>query len=291
MREKIHVAILGPGNIGLDLMFKILKCSKYMHLALMAGTVDSTRLHVALKAGVPCTNAGIDAIIARKDIQLVFDATLASAHMVHAPRLLAAGKVAIDLTPAAVGGYVCPVVNMAAHLDQMNINLITCGGQATIPIVAAIREVCRVLYAEIVACIARDSAGPGTRESIDEFTITTAKALCSIGGAEKAKAIILLNPSQPPILMNNTIYCLVEGGNEQTITASILAMVEKVKKYVPGYKLKVPPLFEGNKVVVIVEVEGAGDYLPIYSGNLDIETSCALAVGEQVALNLLSKGM
>jgi acetaldehyde dehydrogenase len=286
---RVPVAILGPGNIGLDLMHKIVKRSKKMHLVLMAGTPDSTRLHIAKDAGVPCTEGGIDDILKDPRIEIVFDATLASAHMNHAPKLQKAGKVAIDLTPAAIGGQVCPAVNMGDHLDEMNINLITCGGQATIPIVAAINAVSPVAYAEIVACIARDSAGPGTRESIDEFTITTAKALSTVGGARKAKAIILLNPSSPPIMMSNTIYCIVDEMDEIRVDEAVKHMICRVQSYVPGYRLKVPPIIDGNKVTIMIEIEGAGDYLPVYSGNLDIETSCALAVGEMVAARLLAR--
>lgn len=287
--ERIKVAIIGPGNIGLDLMYKIKNRSKYMSLDLVVGTRVSERLLRAQKEGFDISPESVEAILRREDIKIVFDATLAEAHMRHAPLLKAAGKVAIDLTPAAVGGYVCPAVNLGAHMEEDNINLITCGGQATIPIVAAISRVCPVPYAEIVACIARESAGPGTRESIDEFTITTAHGLCVVGGAKKAKAIILLNPAKPPIMMNNTIFCFVENINHQAITESVHDMVATVRTYVPGYRLKIPPIFDGNKVTVMVEVEGAGDYLPVYSGNLDIETSAALAVGEGIAKKMLER--
>lgn len=290
MEQKIPAAIIGPGNIGLDLMYKILKRSKYMDLRLMVGNDTSKHLPVAAAAGVPTTDRGIDGLLEHDDVKIVFDATLASAHTVHAPLLQAAGKIAVDLTPAAVGPYVCPPVNLEGYKNEPNLNLITCGGQATIPIVYAISEVTKVNYAEIVACIARDSAGPGTRDSIDEFTITTARALRIVGRAEKSKAIILLNPSKPPIMMSNTIYCLVENPDEEKIKASVDRMVEKVRRYVPGYSLKLPPTVDGHQVTIMVEIEGAGDYLPKYSGNLDIETSAALAVGEGIAEHLLREG-
>ncbi len=290
MEQKIPAAIIGPGNIGLDLMYKILKRSKYMDLRLMVGNETSKHLPVAAAAGVPTTDRGIDGLLEHDDVKIVFDATLASAHTVHAPLLKAAGKIAVDLTPAAIGPYVCPPVNLEGYKNEPNLNLITCGGQATIPIVYAISEVTKVNYAEIVACIARDSAGPGTRDSIDEFTITTARALRIVGRAEKSKAIILLNPSKPPIMMSNTIYCLVEDPDEEKIKASVDRMVEKVRRYVPGYSLKLPPTVDGHQVTIMVEIEGAGDYLPKYSGNLDIETSAALAVGEGIAEHLLREG-
>lgn len=287
MRERIKCAIIGPGNIGLDLMYKIQKRAKHLELALMVGNSESRLLHIASAAGVPVTDQGIDELVRHPEIKIVYDATLASAHMVHAPKLKEAGMTAIDLTPAAVGGYVCPPVNLGENMDADNINLITCGGQATIPIVAAINSACPVDYAEIVATIASDSAGMGTRESIDEFTITTAKALRVVGGARRSKAIILLNPAKPPIMMNNTIYCLVDEVDEEKINHAVDDMVAKVQQYVPGYRLKIPPQYDGKKVTVMVEVEGAGDYLPVYSGNLDIETSSALEVGERIAQKML----
>lgn len=287
MRERIKCAIIGPGNIGLDLMYKIQKRAKHLELALMVGNSESRLLPIASAAGVPVTDQGIDELVRHPEIKIVYDATLASAHMVHAPKLKEAGMTAIDLTPAAVGGYVCPPVNLGENMDADNINLITCGGQATIPIVAAINSACPVDYAEIVATIASDSAGMGTRESIDEFTITTAKALRVVGGARRSKAIILLNPAKPPIMMNNTIYCLVDEVDEEKINHAVDDMVAKVQQYVPGYRLKIPPQYDGKKVTVMVEVEGAGDYLPVYSGNLDIETSSALEVGERIAQKML----
>lgn len=248
---------------------------------------DSKGLMLAEKEGILTSTRGIDAILEREDIAIVFDATSAKAHQKHAPLLEKMGKIAVDLTPAAVGPYVVPVVNMEQHLNAPNINLITCGGQATIPIVKAISRVVRTFYAEIVATIASKSAGPGTRQNIDEFTMTTAKGIVTVGGAEKGKAIILLNPADPPIMMNNTIYARVEEARNDEISTSIESMVKDVQRYVPGYRLKMPPVFEDNKVTVMVEVEGAGDYLPKYSGNLDIQTSAALAIGEKIAANMV----
>lgn len=287
--DRIKAAIIGPGNIGTDLIYKIQNRSRFLELAMVMSRHYSENLKRAESMGYPVTT-DIQDILCDPDIRIVFDATKASAHAEIAPLLKQAGKKAIDLTPAAVGPYVCPAVNMGEHLESDNVNLITCGGQATIPIVAAVASVCRVKYAEIVACLARDSAGMGTRESIDEFTITTADGLRVIGGAERAKAIILLNPARPPMIMNNTIYCLTEGAQEQAVREAVDRMVRRVQSYVPGYRLKIPPQFDGEKITVMVEVEGAGDYLPKYSGNLDLETSAALAVGEQIAENLLKEG-
>lgn len=288
MEGRIKAAIIGPGNIGTDLMYKILNKSKFLELQMVAGIYkDSKGLMLAEKEGILTSTRGIDAILEREDIAIVFDATSAKAHQKHAPLLEKMGKIAVDLTPAAVGPYVVPVVNMEQHLNAPNINLITCGGQATIPIVKAISRVVRTFYAEIVATIASKSAGPGTRQNIDEFTMTTAKGIVTVGGAEKGKAIILLNPADPPIMMNNTIYARVEEARNDEISTSIESMVKDVQRYVPGYRLKMPPVFEDNKVTVMVEVEGAGDYLPKYSGNLDIQTSAALAIGEKIAANMV----
>ena len=289
-KDKINVAIVGPGNIGTDLLYKILNRSKYMNLSLVAGIKQESRGYdIAKENNIASSDRGIYAAIEDETIDIIFDATMAKAHKVHAPLIKKAGKIAIDLTPAAVGPYVCPVVNMEEHLDADNINLITCGGQATIPIVYAISRVCKVEYAEIVACISRQSAGPGTRNSIDEFTITTADGICKVGGAQKAKAIILLNPSMPPIMMNNTVYCLVKECDQEKIENSVNDIVEQLQNYVPGYRLKIGPIFEDNKVTVMTEVEGAGDFLPVYSGNLDIETSAAIEIGERIAKKLIEK--
>ena len=286
---KVKAAIIGPGNIGTDLMFKILQRSEHLELAMICGrNIESKGLALARRNGIETSAKGIQSILERKDISIVFDATTASAHMLHAPTLKEAGKIAIDLTPAAIGPYVIPVINLKNHLSSPNLNLITCGGQATIPIVYAISCACKVNYAEIVAVISRESAGSGTRNSIDEFTQTTAKGIVELGGAEKAKAIILINPSKPPMTMNNTIYAKVDNYDEEKVKASVSDIVEQVKKYVPGYSLKMPPFFDGEKIVTIVEVQGAGDYLPTYSGNLDIETCAALAIAEQIAEHILT---
>lgn len=292
--KKVKAAIIGPGNIGTDLMYKIKRRGKYLDLQLVSGIItESPGLKLASQEGIDISDKGIEAILDRKDIQIVFDATGAGPHLKHAPLLKEAGKVAIDLTPAAVGPFVIPVVNLEEHLTAPNINLITCGGQATIPIVKAITRVVSTSYAEVVVTIASKSAGPGTRQNIDEFTITTAEGIVKIGGAKKGKAIILLNPAVPPIIMNNTIYARIEKVSkkiEKAITDSVQQMVKDVQNYVPGYKLKIPPTFEGDKVIIMTQVEGSGDYLPIYSGNLDIETCAALAVGERIAENMVKHG-
>jgi acetaldehyde dehydrogenase len=293
----VKVAILGSGNIGCDLMYKLLKHTGRMELALLAG-IDATSegLARARSEGVPTSHGGIDAVLERKDIELVFDATSARAHAAHAPRLRAAGTRAIDLTPAAVGPYVVPPVNLGEHLGEMNVNLITCGGQATIPLVYAISRVTPVTYAEMVSTISSVSAGPGTRQNIDEFTVTTSRGLEVIGKAGKGKAIIILNPATPPILMRNTIYVVPEneGFDEKAVFASVEKMVGEVQAYVPGYRLKSPPVTDtrqtpwGKKTVIVVllEVEGAGDFLPAYAGNLDIMTSAAYRTGEQIAQHI-----
>ena len=288
--KRINVGIIGPGNIGTDLMYKILKYSKYMNLKMIVGIyATSDGLKIADKLGVQNSSEGIDALLKDKSIKIAFDATTASAHFKNAKLLKEAGIRAIDLTPAAIGPYVCPVVDIAAHIDAPNINLMTCGAQATVPIVAAIGSVTKVPYAEIVATISSKSAGPGTRQNIDEFTQTTARALEKVGKAEKGKAIIILNPAEPPILMRNTIYTAVKEQKKDEIIAAVNKMVEKVKEYVSGYRLRVPPIFDDEKVTTMVEVEGAGEYLPKYAGNLDIETSAALAVGDLIARRMLGK--
>jgi acetaldehyde dehydrogenase (acetylating) len=288
--DRVDVAIIGPGNIGSDLLYKILRRSKYLQAKLMVGIYpQSEGLKRAKSLGIEATAEGIEAIRG-KGIRIAFDATSAAAHLKNAPVLQEENIVAIDLTPAALGPYVCPVVNLEGHSDSSNINLITCGGQATIPLVYAVASVCHVRYAEIVATIASKSAGPGTRQNIDEFTQTTARGLEIVGGAEKGKAIIILNPAEPPIIMRNTIYTVVDQVDRDEIVRSVESMVEQVQEYVPGYRLRLGPIFEDDKVTTMIEVEGAGDFLPAYAGNLDIETAAAVAIGEKIAKKMIDAG-
>lgn len=292
--ERTAVAILGSGNIGTDLMYK-LKRSALLRPVLMAGIIpDSEGLARARQEGLATTTDGIEGLLKQKEsFAIVFDATTAAAHKQHAPLLNNAGKIAIDLTPAAVGPYVIPLVNLDAHVGAMNVNLVSCGGQATVPLVSALDELAPVEYAEIVATIASKSAGPGTRQNIDEFTDTTARGLEKIGGAARGKAIIVLNPAEPPILMRNTVYGVLADADEAKILRSIEAMVERIQQYVPGYRLRAKPLIQDitngerkKKVTLFVEVEGAGDFLPKYAGNLDIMTSAAVKVGEEIGRHL-----
>lgn len=296
-RNSVKVAILGSRNIGSDLMYKLLKDPGRMELALLAG-IDpaSDGLARARAEGVETSAGGIDAVLADPEIRIVFDATSARAHVRHAKMLKEAGKVAVDLTPAARGPYVVPPANLTGHLDAGNVNLVTCGGQATTPLIHAVSRVAPLAYAEMVSTIASLSAGPGTRHNIDEFTFTTARALEEIGGAGRGKAIIILNPADPPIMMRNTVYAVPEGDfDADEVAASVEGVVAEVQAYVPGYRLKSPPVFDvqetpwGEKrvVVMLLEVEGAGDYLPRYAGNLDIMTASARRVGEAFAQRLL----
>jgi acetaldehyde dehydrogenase len=306
----LKVAIIGSGNIGTDLMIKILRTSPVLEMAALVG-IDpkSEGLERARRLGIPATDRGVEGLKKMDvwpQIELVFDATSAAAHKAHSDACLAAGKTMIDLTPAAIGPYVVPEVNGDAHLDAANVNMVTCGGQATIPIVAAVSKVARVHYSEIVSSIASRSAGPGTRANIDEFTQTTARGIEQVGGAEKGKAIIILNPAEPPVMMRGTVYCLSSGASEQEIEASVTAMVDKVRSYVPGYRLKqkvqferfgsnnpisIPGVgeFEGIKSSVFLEVEGAAHYLPAYAGNLDIMTSAAMRTAEKIAQRKLAR--
>ncbi|MCM3706619.1 MULTISPECIES: acetaldehyde dehydrogenase (acetylating) [Cytobacillus] len=289
---KVKVAVLGSGNIGTDLMLKLHR-SKVLELTTVIGIdPESDGLKKARELGYQTINNGIKEFLERPELaDIVFDATSARAHVRHARLLKEAGKQVLDLTPAAVGPFVVPPVNISEHLDSNNINLITCGGQATIPMVHAINSVQPVEYAEIVATISSKSAGPGTRANIDEFTQTTSRGIEKIGGAKKGKAIIILNPAEPPILMRDTVHVLVNGEKvyEEKIIASIKEMERQVQSYVPGYRLRQEPIFDGNKVTVFLEVEGAGDYLPKYSGNLDIMTAAAVKVAEEWAKNKISK--
>jgi acetaldehyde dehydrogenase len=306
MSSKVKVAIIGSGNIGTDLMIKVMRLSEVLEMGAFVGIdPESDGLKRAERLGVPITAGGIDGLVALPgfaDIEIVFDATSAGAHKKHSEILLAHGKRVIDLTPAAIGPYTIPSVNGDANLDAPNVNMVTCGGQATIPIVAAVNRVTPVHYGEIVASIASKSAGPGTRANIDEFTETTSEAITKVGGARRGKAIIVLNPAEPPLIMRDTVYCLTDDADQDAITASVEAMVEEVRKYVPGYRLKqavqferignnaplrVPEMdesFTGLKVSVFLEVEGAAHYLPSYAGNLDIMTSAALKTAEKIAL-------
>lgn len=300
----MKAAIIGSGNIGTDLMIKMIKYPENMELVAVVGIdPDSEGLTMARERGIATTHEGIEGLKkldCYKDIGIAFDATSAYAHKAHDEALRADGIQVVDLTPAAIGPFTIPPVNMHANLDAPNVNMVTCGGQATIPIVAAVSQVGTVHYAEIVASVSSRSAGPGTRANIDEFTRTTARGIEEVGGAAKGKAIIILNPAEPPMIMRDTVFTLSEGAEEADIRQSIEKMVAEVQKYVPGYRLKqevqferfgdnkplrIPGLgeFTGIKTSVFLEVEGAGDYLPPYSGNLDIMTAAAKATGELLA--------
>lgn len=301
---KTKVAIIGSGNIGTDLMIKVMRLSSVLEMGAFVGIdPNSDGLKRAERLGVPITADGIDGLVNMpgfEDIEIVFDATSAGAHKKHDAILRAHGKQVVDLTPAALGPYVVPPVNLEEHLDAPNVNMVTCGGQATIPMVAAVNQVSKVHYAEIVASISSKSAGPGTRANIDEFTETTSKAIEDVGGAELGKAIIVLNPADPPLIMRDTVYCLCDAADEDAIRASVRAMEENVQSYVPGYRLKqdvqfesfgdnekifIPDMdksFSGLKVTILLEVEGAAHYLPSYAGNLDIMTSAAMKTAERL---------
>lgn len=305
---KTKVAIIGSGNIGTDLMIKIMRLSETLEMGAFVGIdPESDGLKRAARLNVPITSDGIDGLIKMPefaDIEIVFDATSAGAHKRNNDLLQTHGKRVVDLTPAAIGPYVIPPVNGDACLDASNVNMVTCGGQATIPIVAAVNRVSKVHYGEIVASIASKSAGPGTRANIDEFTETTSQAICDVGGATRGKAIIILNPAEPPLIMRDTVFCLCEDGDRDAIRNSVESMVAEVQSYVPGYRLKqavqfesigsnrplrIPEMggeFTGLKVSVFLEVEGAAHYLPAYAGNLDIMTSAALKTAEKIAARI-----
>lgn len=307
MAERVKAAIIGSGNIGTDLMIKMLKYPQNMELVAVVGIDPASEgLAMARERGVATTHEGIDGLRKLPDyseIGIVFDATSAYAHKHHDAALRADDKQVVDLTPAAIGPFTVPPVNMEANLGAGNVNMVTCGGQATIPMVAAVSQVATVHYAEIVASVSSRSAGPGTRANIDEFTRTTARAIEEVGGATQGKAIIILNPAEPPMIMRDTVFTLSEGANEDVIRASVEAMVKKVQAYVPGYRLKQQVQFErfgdnnpltipgrgrftGIRTMIMLEVEGAGDYLPSYSGNLDIMTAAAKATGELLAVRI-----
>jgi acetaldehyde dehydrogenase len=303
---RTKVAIIGSGNIGSDLMMKVIRLSETLEMGAMVGIdPDSDGLARARRLGIPTTAAGVGGLVALPgfdEIDVVFDATSARAHVANAAELEPYDKILIDLTPAAIGPFVVPAVNLEQHVEARNVNMVTCGGQATIPVVAAVARVARVRYAEIVASIASKSAGPGTRANIDEFTETTAKAIEDVGGADRGKAIIVLNPAEPPMIMRDTVLCLADDADPEAITAAVAAMAEQVARYVPGYRLKqqvqVTPIADDEpldtlvdaggprprwKVSVFLEVEGAAHYLPAYAGNLDIMTSAALRTAELLA--------
>lgn len=308
------VAIIGSGNIGTDLMIKVMRVSESLEMGAMVGIdPESDGLARAERFGVPITAEGVDGLMAMDgfdEIAIVFDATSAGAHKANAAKLAPYGKKLVDLTPAAIGPFVVPPVNLDEHIGLDNLNMVTCGGQATIPIVAAVSSVTEVPYAEIVASIASKSAGPGTRANIDEFTETTSHAIEAVGGAQVGKAIIILNPAEPPLIMRDTVFCLINDPAEEhqdAIRAAVTDMVAKVAEYVPGYRLKQQVQFTAvpadepvhtmvgkssgdiavtHKVAVFLEVEGAAHYLPAYAGNLDIMTSAALRTGEKIAESL-----
>lgn len=308
MSERSGVAIVGSGNIGTDLMIKIQRHAKNLKVVAMVGIdPNSDGLARAARLGVATTHEGVEGLIKMaefKDVAIVMDATSAGAHVKNAALLAPYNLRLIDLTPAAIGPFVVPPVNFGAHLEAGNINMVTCGGQATIPMVAAVSQVTPVPYAEIVASVSSKSAGPGTRANIDEFTETTAHAIEQVGGAGRGKAIIILNPAEPPMIMRDTVFCLVGTADHDAIRASIAKMVAAVQSYVPGYRLVQDVQFtpvdhdevaillpEGSarvdtKVTVFLEVEGAAHYLPAYAGNLDIMTSAAMAVAEKIALKV-----
>ncbi|OHC67086.1 MAG: acetaldehyde dehydrogenase (acetylating) [Rhodocyclales bacterium RIFCSPLOWO2_02_FULL_63_24] len=297
MSNKIKCALIGPGNIGTDLVYK-LKRSPVLDPVWMVG-VDPTSegLRRAREMGIKTTDRGVDGLlpfVAADGVQIAFDATSAYVHAENSRKLTELGVMVIDLTPAAIGPFCVPPVNLLEHLGkrEMNVNMVTCGGQATIPIIAAISRVQPVGYGEIVATISSRSAGPGTRKNIDEFTRTTAAAIERVGGARQGKAIIIINPAEPPLIMRDTVHCLTESEPDQAaITASIDAMIEQVRKYVPGYTRVNGPVFDGHRVSVFMEVEGLGDFLPKYSGNLDIMTAAAARTAEMFAEEILSGRM
>ena len=287
--DKVKVAIIGPGNIGMDLMQKI-KRSPNLELAYMVGVKDSAGIATAAKAGIKTTTEGIDGFIKDCDgIDICFDCTSATAHLGNAPLLKEKGIFTLDLTPAAIGPYCVPAVNLNDDiLKESNVNLVTCGGQATTPIVYAINEAVGVEYAEVISAISSASAGPGTRANIDEFTVTTKNALEKVGGADTARVIIILNPAEPPIHMRNTIYTKVKNPDLEKVKAAVDAMVEKIRTYVPGYKILLEPIIDDKGIVcTMIQVTGLGDYLPVFSGNLDIITAAAVNIAERYAAKKL----
>ena len=289
MTTKAKAAIIGPGNIGTDLLMKCQR-SDFIEATWMVGIEDSAGIQRARTLGLQTTTDGVDGLVAgflENPVDFVFDATSAYVHAENSRKVTALGATMIDLTPAAIGPFCIPPVNLQALLDRgptQNVNMVTCGGQATIPMVAAVSRVQSVSYAEIVATVASKSVGMGTRDNIDEFTRTTSSAIEKIGGADEGKAIIVINPAEPPLVMRDTIHCLTkEAPNETDIRTSIAAMVTDVQRYVPGYRLKNAPIIDGHRVTISVEVEGLGDFLPKYAGNLDIMTAAGLRTAEMIA--------
>lgn len=289
MSKKLKAVIIGPGNIGTDLLMKMQR-SEWVEPVWMVGIdPESEGLKRAKEMGMKISSTGIDGMldqVIKDDICVAFDATSAYVHAENSRKLNELGVIMVDLTPAAIGPFCVPPVNLKKHASQleMNVNMVTCGGQATIPMVAAVSQVQDVEYGEIVATVSSRSIGPGTRQNIDEFTRTTAGAVEAVGGADRGKAIIIVNPAEPPLMMRDTVHCLTKEKPDQTaITASVHNMVKEVQKYVPGYKLVNGPIFDGNKVSVFMEVEGLGDFLPKYAGNLDIMTAAGLRTAEMFA--------
>ncbi|MEI8157546.1 MAG: acetaldehyde dehydrogenase BphJ [Burkholderiales bacterium] len=294
MTRKIKCALIGPGNIGTDLLAKLQRSPVLEPVWMVGIDPESDGLKRAREMGIKTTAEGVDGLVPHMvadGVQIVFDATSAYVHAQNSRKVNALGALMIDLTPAAIGPFCVPPVNLKEHVGkgEMNVNMVTCGGQATIPMVAAVSRVQPVAYGEIVATVSSKSAGPGTRKNIDEFTRTTASAVEKVGGAKKGKAIIILNPAEPPLIMRDTVHCLTETEPDQArITESIHAMIKEVQKYVPGYKLVNGPVFDGKRVSVFLEVEGLGDYLPKYAGNLDIMTAAAARTAEMFAEEILA---
>ena len=294
MTQKIKCALIGPGNIGTDLLYKLQRSPLLEPVWMVGIDPESEGLARARDMGLKTTSDGVDGLlphVLEDGIQIAFDATSAYVHAENSRKLNALGVMMIDLTPAAIGPFCVPPVNLKTHVGrkEMNVNMVTCGGQATIPMVAAVSQVQKVSYGEIVATVSSRSVGPGTRKNIDEFTRTTAGAVEKVGGAAKGKAIIIINPAEPPLIMRDTVHCMTESTPDQAaITASIHAMIKEVQKYVPGYRLVNGPVFDGNRVSVFLEVTGLGDYLPKYAGNLDIMTAAAARTAEMFAEEIIS---
>ncbi len=291
---KVNCAVIGSGNIGTDLIVKLKRSELLNPLWLVGIDPNSIGLERAKKMGIKTTAAGVDGLlphIEKDQVQIAFDATSAYVHAENSRKLTAHGVLTIDLTPAAIGPYCVPPVNLKDHIGkkEMNVNMVSCGGQATIPMVAAVNRVQPVAYGEIIAAIASKSAGPGTRKNIDEFTRTTALGIEKVGGAKKGKAIIILNPAEPPLIMRDTVHCLtVDEPDQKAITQSVMRMLAEVQRYVPGYRIKNGPVFDGKRISIFLEVEGLGDFLPTYAGNLDIMTAAAARTGEMFAEEIIN---